>query len=104
MDLGKPKGRGISASRQDEHISALRHKTDRGWGPGTRTDSPKFLFFRYLKKGGEFRRTRIARDFRFCDTRPDIAEIKITCESTDAKRRPHGSRSSEAMPQTNDAA
>nr|VFK55932.1 MAG: hypothetical protein BECKTUN1418F_GA0071002_10773 [Candidatus Kentron sp. TUN]VFK62090.1 MAG: hypothetical protein BECKTUN1418E_GA0071001_10743 [Candidatus Kentron sp. TUN] len=30
------------------NILALRAKADRGWCSGTRADSPKFLFFRYL--------------------------------------------------------
>nr|VFK58362.1 MAG: hypothetical protein BECKTUN1418E_GA0071001_10493 [Candidatus Kentron sp. TUN]VFK62120.1 MAG: hypothetical protein BECKTUN1418D_GA0071000_11684 [Candidatus Kentron sp. TUN] len=33
-----------------ENMLTLRAKADRGWNPGTRTDSPKFLFFRYLQK------------------------------------------------------
>nr|VFK54829.1 MAG: Putative transposase, YhgA-like [Candidatus Kentron sp. TUN]VFK59951.1 MAG: Putative transposase, YhgA-like [Candidatus Kentron sp. TUN] len=32
-----------------QNMLALRAKADRGWDSDTRTNSPKFLFFRYLK-------------------------------------------------------
>nr|VFK64623.1 MAG: Ribonuclease toxin, BrnT, of type II toxin-antitoxin system [Candidatus Kentron sp. TUN] len=36
------------ATRQERNMLALRAKADRGWDSDTRTNSPKFLFFRYL--------------------------------------------------------
>nr|VFK60456.1 MAG: hypothetical protein BECKTUN1418F_GA0071002_12144 [Candidatus Kentron sp. TUN]VFK69768.1 MAG: hypothetical protein BECKTUN1418E_GA0071001_12125 [Candidatus Kentron sp. TUN] len=56
---------------------ALRAKADRGWNPGTRTDSPKFLFFRYLnisalraetQRGVGLAPYMVCQDFCFSDT------------------------------------
>nr|VFK50309.1 MAG: hypothetical protein BECKTUN1418E_GA0071001_100221 [Candidatus Kentron sp. TUN]VFK62703.1 MAG: hypothetical protein BECKTUN1418D_GA0071000_11843 [Candidatus Kentron sp. TUN] len=44
---------------------ALRAKADRGLDPSIRTDSPKFSFFRYIKKAyhGEVERTKFGEAF-----------------------------------------